>query len=179
MAGVVATVLSVISLGLPAVIAWITERLGPAIPIWKAFAMTAPLTLAVALIGVGLVRGWIDGVFPFVFSVAGALAATAGLGHLLGLGGWVDLAAVWRDLPSGVLDLPIAVALLFLQNYWKLYGPQQFASSLVVGAFLAWAWGAKILPHVDALRLSAQQKRAAAADETKSNESKPATQRAA
>jgi hypothetical protein len=149
MAGVVATILSVLSLGLPAILAWITEHLGPAIPIWKAFATTAPLTVAVAAIGVGLIRGWLDGPGRFLFACAGTLILTAGIGHAVGMGGWIDLAARWRDLPSGIYQLPIAVMTLFLENYWRLYGPQMFASSFVVGAFLAWAWGVKLLPHLD------------------------------
>jgi len=130
-------------------VAWVTEHLGPAVPIWKAFVATAPLTTAVAVIGVGVIRGRIDGVWSFLFAVAAALLVTAGIGHWLGLAGWIDLFDLWEEFPSNLFGFLLAVSLAFLENYWRIYGPQLFASSLVVGLFLAWAWGAKILPHVD------------------------------
>jgi hypothetical protein len=148
-AGSVAVILSMISMGLPAILAWITEHLGPAIPIWKAFVATAPLTTAVAVIGVGVIRGRIDGVWTFLFAVAGTLLLTAGIGHWLGLAGWIDLFDMWEEFPSNIFGFLVAVSYAFLENYWRIYGPQLFASSLVVGLFLAWAWGAKILPHLD------------------------------
>ena len=148
-AGSVAVILSMLSMGLPAILAWITEHLGPAIPIWKAFVATAPLTTAVAVIGVGVIRGRIDGVWSFLFAVAGTLLVTAGIGHWLGLAGWIDLFDMWEAFPSNVFGFLVAVSFTFLENYWRIYGPQLFASSLVVGLFLAWAWGAKILPHID------------------------------
>lgn len=151
-AGVVAFLLSVLSLGLPAVVAWITEKLGPAVPIWKALVATAPLTMSIALIGVGLVRGKLDGFWQFLAAATIVLVVTAGLARLVGMPGWIDLAAQLDDLPSNPAQLLAAVCFLFLKNYWKIYGAQLFGSSVVVGIFLAWAWGAKILPHVDRLR---------------------------
>lgn len=150
-AGVVALALSVLSLGLPAIIAWITEKLGPAIPIWKALAATAPLTVSIALIGVGLVRGRLDGLWKFLFACAAVLIATASVARLVGMPGWIDLSSHFNDLPSNPANGLIAVSWLFLQNYWNIYGPQLFGSSVVVGAFLTWAWGVKILPHLDRL----------------------------
>jgi hypothetical protein len=157
-AGGVGFALSLISIGLPAILAWITEYLGPAVPIWKAFVATAPLTTAVAIIGVGVLRGRIDGLWSFLFAAAGTLLATAGIGHLLGMAGWIDLFDMWEEFPSNIFGFLAAVALAFLENYWRIYGPQMFASSLVVGLFLAWAWGAKILPHLD--RLPAEKQKA-------------------
>jgi hypothetical protein len=156
-AGGVAVLLSMLSMGLPAILAWITEHLGPAVPIWKAFVATAPLTTSVAVIGVGVIRGRIDGLWSFLFAVAGTLLVTAGVGHALGLGGWIDLFDMWEEFPSNVFGFLLAVSLAFLENYWRIYGPQLFASSLVVGLFLAWAWGAKILPHFDRVRASAEK----------------------
>jgi hypothetical protein len=149
MAGSVAVVLSMISVGLPAILAWITEHLGPAIPIWKAFVATAPLTTAVAVIGVGVLRGRIDGPWSFLFACAATLMLTAGIGHFLGLAGWIDLFDMWEQFPSNIFGFLVAVSYAFLENYARIYGPQLFASSLVVGLFLAWAWGLKILPHLD------------------------------
>jgi hypothetical protein len=162
MAGSVAVVLSMISVGLPAILAWITEHFGPAIPIWKAFAATAPLTTAVAVIGVGVLRGRIDGPWSFLFACAATLMLTSGIGHVLGLAGWIDLFDMWEKFPSNLFGFLAAVSYAFLENYWRIYGPQLFASSLVVGLFLAWAWGKKILPHLD--RLLAEK--AQAADES-------------
>jgi hypothetical protein len=166
MAGSVAVVLSMISVGLPAILAWITAHLGPAIPIWKAFAATAPLTTAVAVIGVGVLRGRIDGVWSFLFACAATLLLTAGIGHLLGLAGWIDLFDMWEEFPSNLFGFLAAVCYAFLENYWRIYGPQLFASSLVVGLFLAWAWGKKMLPHLDRM-LAAAKAREESANEPK------------
>jgi len=163
-AGGVGVVLSMLSIGLPAILAWITEHLGPAIPIWKAFVATAPLTTAVAVIGVGVLRGRIDGLWSFLFAVAGTLLVTAGIGHLLGLAGWIDLFDMWEEFPSNIFGFLVAVSYAFLENYWRIYGPQMFASSLVVGGFLAWAWGAKILPHLDRLCAVAEKNATESAD---------------
>lgn len=149
-AGIIAFGLSVLSLGVPVLVAKITKELGPALDIWYALAATAPLTASVALIGTGVLRGWFDSAWSFLFATAATLALTAWIGHYLGLAGWIDFAKVWRESPKSPFALAPVLILAFLANYWKIYGLQQFCSSLLVGGFLAWAWGMKILPHLTA-----------------------------
>ncbi len=159
-AGAVAFVLSVFSLGVPAVVAWATEKLGPAIPIWKALVATAPLTSSIALLGVAVLRGKLDGPLQFLFAAACTLAATAAVAHWVDMPGWIDLAARFHDLPSNPIQMSAAVCGLFLVNYWTIYGAELFGSSVVVGLFLAWAWGVKLLPHFDGRRAAAARKSA-------------------
>lgn len=147
-AGVIAFGLSVLSLGIPVLVAKITKELGPALDIWYALAATAPLTASVALIGTGVLRGWFDSIWTFLLATAATLAGTAGIGHLLGLAGWIDFEKFWRQSPKSPFALVPLLIGTFLENYWKIYGVQQFCSSLLVGGFLAWAWGLKILPHL-------------------------------
>jgi hypothetical protein len=150
-AGVVSTLLTVLSLGLPAMLAWVTEYLGPAIPMWKAFIATAPLTLSVAVLGVGMLRGWLDDIVSLALWSTGTFIVTGGIGHLLGLGGWVDIGALWNQKGGNPLEFAFVICLAFIENYWKMYGAQMFCSSLLVGGFLAWAWGVKLMPHLEQL----------------------------
>jgi hypothetical protein len=53
----------------------------------------------------------------------------------------------------------MAFAGKLLWNYFVLYGPQMFLSSLVVGGFMSWAFSLKILPHL--VKLLPEQKTAA------------------
>jgi uncharacterized protein (DUF983 family) len=153
-AGYLSAVLTVLSLGIPAVLAWVTEYLGPAIPIWKAFVATAPLTLAVAIIGLGMLRGWLDDIVSFCVWTAGAFLVTGAVGHWLGLCEWIDPLALWQKEGGNPIQFSFVICWTFLENYWRMYGTQMFCSSLLVGSFLAWAWGVKLLPHLSNLPAS-------------------------
>ena len=122
----------------------IVNRIASASPILAVIIDTVPLTMAIAILGVGILRGWFDEmhggqllllllifIIPFVFSA------------LLGIG---DVAN-WREVKFEG-GLPGIIPSL-LKYYWRTYGPGMFISSFVVGSFLAWAWGEMILPHLE------------------------------
>jgi hypothetical protein len=102
----------------------------------------------VALIGTGILRGWIDDWLKLLVGGVLTLGVTAWIGHLVGLAGWIDVAALWRQHGEGPFQFALLLGTCFLHNYWTIYGPQNFCASLLVGCFLAWAWGVKVLPHL-------------------------------
>ncbi len=152
----VALLLTLISLGLPGVIAKLFD---PVVNIWQVIVLTGPLTAAVALIGTGIIRGWVSGVPGFILLLLGTVVATTLLGNFLQWGGAIkidpeDLLGILALIVTSPLNpigngLRLLMALLtFLEKYFQLYGAERFLSSLVIGAFLAWAWGKKVLPHL-------------------------------
>jgi hypothetical protein len=152
--GTALTVISVLSLGLPGVIKFLTDKLSETIEFWQSILVTAPLTAAIAVIGVCLLRKWLrDWRWLLLFSV-GTVAAASWLASCFDNPGAIDLYSVWNaysgaSWPSLII-VGVAVLYTFLQHAWVAYGGTGYYSALVVGGFLAWAWGAKILPHLQA-----------------------------
>lgn len=151
MAGVVALLLSFLSLGLPALLEWLVQKVEPGITILKVLAVTAPLTAALAFIGTGLIRGWFAGFWSFIICFALTLFGTALIGHWVGLAGSMHIADLLNQPEmkqgGGGKALPFKIIAIYLGNYLDIYKASGFLSSLVVAGFLAWAWGDKLLPR--------------------------------
>jgi hypothetical protein len=152
--GTALTVISVLSLGLPGIVKFLTDKLSETIEFWKSILVTAPLTAAIAVIGVCLLRKWLrDWRWLLLFSV-GTVAAASWLASCFDNPGAIDLYSVWNAYSGAswprLIIVGVAVLYTFLQHAWVAYGGTGYYSSLAVGGFLAWAWGAKILPHLQA-----------------------------
>lgn len=114
--------------------------------------LTMPLTLAVAFVGVGVLRKWVylTGKNPPGGGCIGALflliplLVTTFVSNLFGLDAGVSIRDAWAKSGHPIFGF-LANMLL---GYAKAYGLWNFISSLVVGGFLAWAWAKKILPHL-------------------------------
>jgi hypothetical protein len=75
--GTALTVISVLSLGLPGMVKFLTDKLSETIEFWKSILVTAPLTAAIAVIGVCLLRKWLrDWRWLLLFSVGTVAAAS-------------------------------------------------------------------------------------------------------
>jgi hypothetical protein len=142
--------------GLPAFGWWVVgeiqkqleTQLEPARHIGEVFLMTAPLTAALGLIGIGVLRGWFTKLWAFLMALGFTLVITAMIGNALGLLSTAEIKDLVGQIPKGP-GIPewtgFQLALGSMMAYEKLYGPRLFYASLAVGAFLGWAWGAKIL----------------------------------
>ncbi len=154
-AGKVQFLASLPTLSIPAIASRLLE---PPIETWKVFAQTWPLSLSVAVAGVGWFRGAGRPVESFV-------TLSLGLGVTSWLGGWLGLPNVvpiewWKLLlwPLFVVLSPGTVGRL-LDAYYAAYGPVRFFSSIAIGALLAWFWGSRILPRFDGRVVVAQADR--------------------
>lgn len=152
----VAFLISIIGTGIPAIIAYITDKIAPALTIWNVLAATAPLAASIAIIGTGLFRNWFDSYYGFLFGSALTLSITFLIARFFGMpvgsdpglfdwlfkGDWVEkLVQLLLHLhPKGLAE----TILRFLGDYWSLFGGRTFFSSVLVGGFLAWCWGRQI-----------------------------------
>ncbi len=105
-----------------------------------AFA-TAPLTAAVALVGLAVLRQWVTNLLQFVVVAAAGLlvpALAAGL---------VDTMFARRLATITLRGNPLEVIAQLVGFYVQLYGAPYVIAGGVVGGFLAWAWARHILPH--------------------------------
>lgn len=137
----VALLVSAPALGLPGLISELLHA-KELLTLWSLVRATAPLTAAVAVIGVVVVRRWMSIYQLSVFAPAALLATTA-LGRAWGLRGIpaANNVPFWTTLNgSGLARM--------LKSYFDLYGPTAFGSALLVGAFLAWVWGVKLWPYL-------------------------------
>ncbi len=122
--------------------------------LWQIFLFTFPLTLGVALDAAILFGMTKDNAWhrqdkhekaAFWPGLILILAGSALLGNWLGLG----VASVpVPELKSGASPAVFVFGAKLLSNYFVLYGPQMFFSSLLVGTFMGWACSVKILPHL-------------------------------
>lgn len=94
----------------------------------QVFLQTTPLTLAVMLVGVAVVRDWVDGFLQTILLSAVALLVS------LHLGSWLGGLGQPPAMENSVLGVVFGATVF----YWKIYGASLFISSLVLGAFLAW-----------------------------------------
>lgn len=112
--------------------------------IWNVLVLTAPLTAAVAILILALHYDWFDNGWIFILFAAAVLATTTLIANGLSVGGGVDLGAVWQ----AVGYQPFSFFEGLLVTYYQLYGFWSFASSIVVGCFLAWLWIEKLVPNL-------------------------------
>lgn len=112
--------------------------------IWNVLILTAPLTAAVAVIILAVHYDWFsDGWSLGLFAVA-LLAGTTLLANWLQIGRGIDLQAAWQE--AGYQPFSFLEAMIVY--YYNQYGFWSFASSLLVGGFLAWIWIDKIVPRL-------------------------------
>lgn len=112
--------------------------------IWNVLVLTAPLTAAVMIFILAIHYDWFDNGWIFVLFAAGVLAATTWIADALSIGGGVDVGAVWQAVGYH----PVGFFEGMLVSYYQLYGFWSFASSLIVGSFLAWIWIDKVVPNL-------------------------------
>ena len=123
-------------------------NLGPVEGLWNFFLGTAPLTAAIAILGISaaLLRRYKRlGCGPYLAAIPIVLAVTwcgfeLGPGRS-GLSGNLQ-EAVRRD--SNVLTLPFAL----LSAYFQAYGFWTFMLCWLVGGFVAWVIGVKLAPYI-------------------------------
>ena len=150
------------TLAVPAVISTLLDNPGQfdeeAIKIlWETFLLTAPLTCAIALIGV-----WITPIIENIekySSHTNLFMSVIGIGTLFSL--WlaaqisqsllniqgVDVVTITSSTnASGPLKIWMSLWNIFVE-YFRLYGFQKFLSSCAIGIFLGWIWNSKILPY--------------------------------
>jgi hypothetical protein len=112
--------------------------------IWQVLVLTAPLTAAVVIVIIAIHHDWFSNGWIAAFFAAGVLAGTTLLSDLLSLGAGVNV--------LHVLQASDYQPMTFLNNmvvsYYQIYGFWAFASSLLVGGFIAWIWLEKIMPRL-------------------------------
>jgi len=143
----VALFVSLPTLTLPAII---TKLLDPGdvgaedvAAVGEIVGVTAPLTAAVAIIAVAVIREWFDNGWVITLFAAATLALTSAASARWGIGQAIDMGAVWENaggISSFVTDM--------FGEYLSIYGGWPFVCSLVVGGFLGWAWAMRILPYL-------------------------------
>lgn len=94
----------------------------------KVFLQTAPLTIAVILITLAIMRKWWAETASTLFFAAVVLFLSVMFGSWFG--GLGRLPAMQGNLGT--------VFFRALGVYWRAYGPGLFVSSLILGVFLAW-----------------------------------------
>jgi hypothetical protein len=130
-----------------------------ALSMFQVFAFTAPLTLAIIIVAsvlLGPIRYGINydaGVLYQSLALAALVFfGTAWFCNHLGIGApGVTNKDMEHDLGQLHGTLPVMslqFIYLLLARYTIAYGFPGFLSSIVLGAFLAWAFGAKLLPHL-------------------------------
>ncbi|MEW6363926.1 MAG: hypothetical protein AB1714_04730 [Acidobacteriota bacterium] len=152
---VTAKILSLFPIALPTVFAVPRgEGFSDINVILGAFVATAPLTVAVAVAGVMLVRdadargnpAFDPLLIPWMLFALGIVTLVSTLvASWLGVGAGITVSEIWRRAGGGataILGFPIAV----VEYYYEWYGLRALLSSFVAGAFLAWLWTSKLLP---------------------------------
>jgi hypothetical protein len=129
--------------------------------ILQIFLLTFPLTLGVAIDAFILLllakcdalpddRARGEGPYTGQMMLFGGLVLIFGLSALLG--NWLGMGVGPVEMPKAeIKGHPMSWVnwlLGLLTNYFVLYGPQLFFSSLVVGAFTGWATAMKLLPNL-------------------------------
>ncbi|WP_147266995.1 zinc ribbon domain-containing protein [Parvibium lacunae] len=164
----VATVLALPTLSLPT---WVAKLTSPGLAgatelekLWQVYAITAPLTLAIILLtvlvlklGSSVLSRFFDNGFPALLCalfVIGGLFAVPPL--LLDIVVTKPLVPIWHYAQiawqhagsglSGWLMMPLLFLYLVLHQYWVVYGAWPFLSAFVLGGFLGWAI-ARITAH--------------------------------
>lgn len=132
---VTAAALTVVSLGIPGLVAKLASEGDDVVEVGRVLALTAPLSLWVGLTILLAVRSQIPGHVQFMLSVATLTVLTL-LGNAIGVDTGVSLGAVW-DQAHGSWQQFFG---LTITKYALHYGAEVFVSALVVGGFLGYAW---------------------------------------
>lgn len=111
--------------------------------IWQTIVLTAPLTAAVIITILAIHYEWFTNGCLGTLFIAAVLAATTLISSAFGVGAGVDVAAIWRADYH-----PVAFLNNMIRAYYQIYGFWSFASSLLVGSFIAWIWIAKVMPYL-------------------------------
>lgn len=157
LAGTILLLASFLAAGLPAIIDWVLqwalEKVQPAVTIWEVLKLTWPFTLAIWIIGTGLVRGWFKNAYVFGVWCLFVLALLSACANYFEVRGGVrslgDLREKYPGLPwdwPKPLPLPFVI-LAYVLNYWNAYTLHEFLSAVIVGGFLIWVWGWKLIPR--------------------------------
>jgi len=112
--------------------------------LWEAALRTAPLTAAVAIMGIAVLRKWFANPLQMVMVAAVALLCTTLAA------GFVDSAFTTRFariMPARLSGNPFEFIVQLVGIYVTLYGARYVIAGGVVGGFLAWAWACRLLPH--------------------------------
>lgn len=128
------------SVTLPGLVAKLLH-LDELISLWHLSAATAPLTAAVALIGIASLSGRIEPAWLIpiaAFSLLGSLFLGLMLGDSLPVGDIKDF-----RLPEFIFAV--------LAAYYRHYGFWSFATTILVGGLLAWMWSRLLWPRVASL----------------------------
>ncbi|MBX3001955.1 MAG: hypothetical protein KF893_25750 [Caldilineaceae bacterium] len=112
--------------------------------IWNVLVLTAPLTASLVIVILAIHYDWFDNGWVLMLFGAGLLTVTTLIANALSIGGGVDPGAVWQ----AVGYQPFRFFEGLLVSYYQLYGFWSFASSIVVGGFIAWLWIDKIVPNL-------------------------------
>lgn len=112
--------------------------------IWATLTLTAPLTAAVVVVILAIHYEWFSDGWSMTLFGAAILAGTTLLADLLSVGAGVSLREVWQAAGYN----PLSFFNVLVVSYYQVYGFWSFASSLVVGSFLAWLWLEKIFPYL-------------------------------
>lgn len=123
------------------------------------FFLTAPLTCAIALIGIWIVpvtRKYLSeqgtltypNVLGIGFGVLFSLWIAAQASKLLLNAQGVDVVTVYNETDTDISLIKILLSLWnILAEYFRFYGFHKFLSSFAIGIFLAWIWNNKILKY--------------------------------
>lgn len=112
--------------------------------LWEVFSLTAPLTAAFAIFGVGLARDWFTNGYVTVIVAGAIIAATTVIANALSFGAGVSV----TDVLYASNYHPIHFAQNLVVRYYEIYGFWSFMSAVVMGGFLAWIWAEKVLPYL-------------------------------
>lgn len=141
--------------------------------IWQVFLLTFPLALGVAIDSAILLLierydAWpsdrpagqpLSGQQWLFLGLLAVLLASAGFGNSLGMGvAPVDVPDV-KGRGAGQLQALVFAVLQLLANYFTLYGPQLFVSSVFVGVFMGWAMASKLVPNALAALSASERER--------------------
>ncbi len=154
----VALLVSIPALGIPGILAKLL-KLEEILALWQVIVLTAPLTAAIAVVGVVVLRPPKEDYWAVIWLLPClTLFLTTLLSRFLGFGLAIDPSATFFRESGG----PTKWFFRMVAAYYALYGFWSFASSILVGGFLAWVWAEKVLP-----RLESQEARSDQPDELK------------
>ena len=129
---------SIPAIGIPGLVAKLLHA-DELIGLWQLIVATAPLTAAATVVGIAILSkkyGFPETLFGTVVALFGSIVLGIVLGRELPI----------KTLPTG--GNPFGIIYWILSGYFRLYGIWSFATSLVVGGFLAWAWSKMLWPRL-------------------------------
>jgi hypothetical protein len=156
--GRVNMLLTLVLLGVPGVLWKVVDGTGAPL-LWQTVVLTAPMTIAVAIIAYLVLTDKTPGLYGVAGIIIGAAAFTWVVG--LNSGGQVasafssydahctsyDIGGYASNICSSTTYTPYPwyeIPFRLIGLYWQLYGPREFLAAGIVGAFLAWLWVRRI-----------------------------------